>query len=411
MKRTLVTFLLASSFVNVFGQWTQTAHVPAVGPLNHMQVVGSTIFVGSSCNQGTARMIRSTDQGQNWEVVMEGLPDFSVFGTIFSNETRIFVSSSYNPGIGIYMTEDNGDNWIPSNNGISNDAFVSTIYQDGNTLFASANGTIYRSQDNGDSWQESGTGIPNTNVQSFIRKGPKLFAGTNDGVYKSVDNGYTWVESSQGLPGGLFPGIGGCIVYELATIGPNILAGTYSNGMYISSDDGAHWTFAHPDHVNAFLVHGTYVYASFYGVPHISSDNGLTWINIQDSSIQSVRTFGILEDFLYAGTSGSCEIWRRPLSELEVESDPVSSLTLENTNRCSFSISPNPFWNWTDIKFETAISNGELKVFDVLGQEMVTVQFTGDHVRLSNQNLISGVYLVTIRDSGMILGTQRVMID
>ena len=100
---------------------------------------------------------------------------------------------------------------------------------------------------------------------------------------------------------------------------------------------------------------------------------------------------------LFAGTSQG-GVWRRPLSEMITDVDPVASgLPHEFSLQQNY---PNPFNPTTEIRYQTPeVSHVMLKVFDILGREVATlvdgIEEPGYHnVQWSTDNgqLSSGVY-------------------
>ncbi|MBK7964276.1 MAG: hypothetical protein IPK10_02450 [Bacteroidetes bacterium] len=64
-----------------------------------------------------------------------------------------------------------------------------------------------------------------------IGRRSKYFVGTNSGILHTNDNGITWTTMNSGL--------GSPIVMTMAKNGTSIFAGTYGNGVYVSSNNGA----------------------------------------------------------------------------------------------------------------------------------------------------------------------------
>jgi photosystem II stability/assembly factor-like uncharacterized protein len=107
-----------------------------------------------------------------------------------------------------------------------------------------------------------------------------------------------WVQMSNGM--------GDLAVYALASSGNNIIAGTHSEGAYLSTDNGESWTqtliLSNHD-VWAFAVNSTKVFAGSdndVGL-YSSSDNGLTWIQ---SSLDTPVVYSLAANGnnIFAGT-------------------------------------------------------------------------------------------------------------
>lgn len=180
-------------------------------------------------------------------------------------------------GLGIYLSMNNGNNWIASNTGIVSGSEILCFGKNSAGIFAGSDSLIYFSSDNGTSWTivnnsknvfglafmtdtvfgatigngiimspnngltwfSLNNGLPNNSVYSILAKGNKLYAGTFNGVYVSSNSGSSWTSINNGLPSSI-------IIRCLETDGVNIYAGTtslssQSNGMYISSNNGTSW--------------------------------------------------------------------------------------------------------------------------------------------------------------------------
>lgn len=69
-------------------------------------------------------------------------------------------------------------------------------------------------------------------------------------------------------------------------------------------------------------------------------------------------------------------------------------------NGNDFSIFPNPLITSSVIQFSNELKNAELVIYDVLGKEMMIKRFTGNKIEIERGSLVSGIYLLTLRDSG-----------
>jgi hypothetical protein len=130
----------------------------------------------------------------------------------------------------------------------------------------------------------------------------------------------------------------------------------------------------------------------------------LNWAAINQGLIAPGYVFSILlaNNYIYAGTSNS--LWRRPLSEIIIGVQNISTETPS-----SFSLSqnfPNPFNPTTNIEFALPKSGlVTLRVYDILGKEVATlvneVKNAGSYsVDFSASNFTSGVYFYKIETNG-----------
>ncbi|HET7153215.1 MAG TPA: T9SS type A sorting domain-containing protein, partial [Candidatus Kapabacteria bacterium] len=192
--------------------------------------------------------------------------------------------------------------------GISVPTSVTCIIANGNDMYA---GTwlqgVSHSTDNGATWTTIDSGLPapsSMNVYALALSNNVLLAGTDHGLYISSNSGTSWdsVKSSWIYPE--------CFLVN----GNMILAGTYSNGVIRSTDNGHTWVEANNGitgkynikQVNTLCGYGNKVYAGAYEGVYVSSDNGDSWTAIsnglpqqQSPNIQAVVAVG---NVLYAGT-------------------------------------------------------------------------------------------------------------
>jgi len=153
---------------------------------------------------------KSTDGGQNWEVLTDDQPTLGVSSIIvsYNDPNTILIGTGDRDagdadGMGVMKSTDGGNTWNLSNTGIEN-VTVGRMIQDpnnSNTIIIATDGGIYKSTDLGDSWSYSQGG----NFKDVLFKEDNsdvVFTITGNKFYKSTDNGDSFTESSFGLPNG-----------------------------------------------------------------------------------------------------------------------------------------------------------------------------------------------------------------
>jgi hypothetical protein len=129
-----------------------------------------------------------------------------------------------------------------------------------------------------------------------VNLGNDIFAGTySNGVSKSTDNGNSWLDA----------GLSSTDVRSLAAVGNNLFAGSPGLGVLISTNNAGVWnkTALYDKPVYSLAVNqnrlfaGTYTYGVF-----VTTNNGTTW---SQTSLNSgiVYTLAIYGDNIYAGTN------------------------------------------------------------------------------------------------------------
>ena len=91
---------------------------------------------------------------------------------------------------GLFLSTNNGENWIERSNGLSSNMIISLAVNSTNMLLAGNYGGVYRSIDNGEYWSLRNDGLTNYSITSLIFNSSDIaFAGTmGDGVFHSINS-------------------------------------------------------------------------------------------------------------------------------------------------------------------------------------------------------------------------------
>ncbi|MDP2982635.1 MAG: hypothetical protein Q8O92_04820, partial [Candidatus Latescibacter sp.] len=131
------------------------------------------------------------------------------------NQPETFAS-----GDGVFLSTNNGTNWIAANTGLTTTSVLALAVSGTNLIAGTEGGGAFLSTNNGTSW--TATGLTNLQVQAVAISGTNLFAGTEGGgVFLSTNNGTSWTTT----------GLTGPDVCALAISGTNLFAGTWSHGI------------------------------------------------------------------------------------------------------------------------------------------------------------------------------------
>jgi hypothetical protein len=151
------------------------------------------------------------------------MPNFAFVNDIVASGTNLFAGTSYD---GVFLSTDNGDNWIDVNSGLTNTDVNAMAVSGTNIYVGTYNGGVFLSTDNGSNWAEVNNGLTGQylNVLSFASSGSAVFAGTNDGIAFTNDNGANWTEISTGLTNRR--------IVSLEVSGTNLIAGTWGSGVW-----------------------------------------------------------------------------------------------------------------------------------------------------------------------------------
>jgi len=181
--------------------------------------------------------------------------------------SRVLVAMSTG---GVYVTEDRGETWNPSNRGVTapfmpdpQPEYGQCVHkvvrdtEDPDLLMLQNHGGVFRSEDGGGTWVSAEAGLPANFGFGMTRTpgtGGAFFAfplsadmsrfpvDGRGGVYRSVDGGRAWNDSSKGLPEAGFH----TIVLRDAMTTDNadpagVYFGTRSGEVWGTSDGGESW--------------------------------------------------------------------------------------------------------------------------------------------------------------------------
>lgn len=168
---------------------------------------------------GANQLYKTTNAAANWNVVSPDLTNGPgggnlTYGTITTIDVSSFDSNKIITGSddgNIWLTTDAGDNWMKISEGLPNRwvTKVLTSSIDPETIyatlsgyrFASNEGHVYVSHNNGTSWQDLSTNLPDIPVNDIVQDmNGRLFIATDVGVFASGNGGGIWEPLDNGLP-------------------------------------------------------------------------------------------------------------------------------------------------------------------------------------------------------------------
>lgn len=169
---------------------------------------------------------------------------------------------------------------------------------------------IFKSLNAQNNWEPTnGPYGGNCNGLKLIKN--EIFATTNCGIYSTIDNGLTWNNKCSGL-GGEF---GGCkMIKDIEEINNVLIASTWEDGIFISTDYGKSWKASNNGLTNPFLDYKIYdmttigsdiLIGTLNGI-YISKNNGLSWkpsnIGISENGNINAIKFAKIESTIFIGT-------------------------------------------------------------------------------------------------------------
>lgn len=251
--------------------------------------VNKIIYLGS-----TGKVYKSSNEGATFTNISTNL-GFGAVQSLLYSSNNLYAALPFDTA-GVYISKNNGANWVASANGFVPASSVRSLVTLGNYVFAGMqyNG-IYRSKDNGNKWTKVGLNndsLSHEIVFSMCVKNGVLFAGTANGVYRSNDSGITFTKKVNGFATGGTIGIP-----SLTVSGNRIIAATNisfkttsQNAIYYTNNNGDTWSRAFFPNESVFMSSvacdgSDTVFAGSYGQSfsttglYKSFDGGVNWVS------------------------------------------------------------------------------------------------------------------------------------
>ena len=186
--------------------------------------------------------------------------------------------------------------WVQTN-GPTNERINTLTVMAGN-LFAGSSVGVFHSSNNGDVWNEGNNSLTSLMVTSFAFTGMNLFAGVvREGVFLSTNLGASWTFVGIGLPS----------VYALAISGTNLYAGS-SLGVFLSTNNGTSWISVGltENYICALTTSGENIFAGTCeaGI-FLSTNRGSSWTSVNNGLTNTfVDVLAVSGENIFAGTEG-----------------------------------------------------------------------------------------------------------
>ncbi|MBM2814645.1 MAG: glycoside hydrolase, family [Ignavibacteria bacterium] len=378
-----------------------------------------------------------------WIKCFDGGVKFNPFTSLAINGDRIFAATSVN---GIYISSDNGKNWVQKNNGISY-THTNFLKVQGQIVFAGINGHntsktpggLYFSTDNGESWKATSNNIfsdKSIGSMAFIDNIILVGTGFNEGVFMSSDNGISWTTMNNGFD------LSNFFVASIINYKNRIFIGT-AQGIFVSDDTCKTWALKKSNNfaigIKAFDIIGDTIFAAgtfgFFrstnkGDIWESPDNIITKVYISDIEVYNDKIFAATENGFYVSTNRGDTWIQRNIGLKDLDCDAITIkgedvfIVSNNINygsiykakvedlisgidenpiqsKVNIVISPNPVSDNISISIlNSDFSDISISIFNSLGIEIM--QF--ENKELSGQNLINiptetfpqGIYFCTL---------------
>lgn len=409
MKNLIVLVALLLFVISTQARWKKSNTV-YFGEINSLTASGGTLFAATEKG-----IFITTDNGDNWIEKNNGLTNLYVNSIVVKGE-YIFAATDG----GVFLSTNNGDEWsgVLIKEGSSTINTRSLAIKDG-IIFAATNSKgVYLSKDNGKNWKVTNSGLTSLDMRAISVGNKNIFVGTYDnGLFRSTNNGDSWSKIDSGLTDKY--------ILSITANGDSVFVGTLFKGLFLTTDEGANWkpinTGLTKKVIRSIAVRGSNVFAAAMGGDgggiFQSEDYGANWKMINDGlNNYKIKALCFLGDKLFLGDRYGF-VWTQAVSDL------ITSIDIQNLNSSDIlkidQNFPNPFNTSTTIKYNVGNSEGvkhvTLKVYNILGNEIQTLvndkKEPGNYYVSFNGDLLSGGIYYYKLSSGNYSVTKRMVLN
>lgn len=388
--------------------WMSTSYPTSVGVVAIGIDFNDDLYFSASEGAG-GYFYKSTDNGNSWILLTNGLGNYGVKSIAFSYDGYIYVTA-YSSQLGqgkIFYSTNHGEYWYMCNSspGNSSENIIVTINNDIYVTFYWEN--IYRSTNHGTSWDLVNNTIHNLTDLKTNQLGHIFVSSSTSGVFRFIDDGNNWEAINDGItelylnsptidPSGfIYAGLGGTPGKIWRTIESSIPVELIS--------------FTTTANVNEIILNwstATEINNSGFEILRIAQNDNNEWNKIgfvpghgtttetqhysfTDNDVKPGKYQYKLKQIDYDGTFEYSQI-------VEVEIPFVNEFSLSQNF-------PNPFNPSTVISYQLAVIGFvTLKVYDILGREVATLvneeKSAGEYeVEFDGSALTSGIYFYQLK--------------
>jgi photosystem II stability/assembly factor-like uncharacterized protein len=259
------------------------------------QAGGTHACTTNNVEPATNIMLQSTDGGQTWQDISDGLPDDQLPDDLFGGISEVYLRVNnvmYHSKNNLKTPVWEKDNIpYPENASIAFNRSGVMVYNEGK---------IYQQVPDKQTLLPVFTNFKNQTVENvFETSDGTVLIGCRDGLYRSSDQGRSWKQVAKE----------GWVIDIIESEG--VLIGTSQKGIMRSTDNGEHWQWVISEGgvgIAVEAIKGGLAAISYNTTiksrrVHISLDNGQTWTAINEGlkpslSISSIKQIG---DYLVVG--------------------------------------------------------------------------------------------------------------
>ncbi|MEJ2193836.1 MAG: T9SS type A sorting domain-containing protein [Ignavibacteriaceae bacterium] len=380
--------------LQLFCQWEKVEAVRS-------SLIYSAIFDGNDIFVGGDSLYRSEDGGISWEVFLPKGQAIDITA-LYKFEDKIFAGTY---GSGVYVSTNNGSTWQSFNIGLNGFAlYARKFVSSGDTIFyGSDGGGIYYLIDNTNNWQSYNQNLPSNYAWTIndiaVTNNNLLVSAGASGYYYQREKGSTgWIEKRIQTPRGSFT------TPNTIFVANDIVFSGHREGIYRSFDEGNSFDSVGIPTISMDVVSfAKFENRIFAGYTRSNVNDFFIWYTDDTGeswSFMDHQFYYLMQLYVYNGklwVATNDGLWYNQLSPSSVESpNDLKTFVLEQNY-------PNPFNPVTKIEYSVPqLSQVQLKVFDVLGNEIATLvndeKDSGIYeVNFNASELSSGIYFYKLR--------------
>lgn len=354
------------------------------------------------------KIIRSTDGGETWSVVMDQGEDYLTDVNFFDENTGLAISLNT-----MYRTTDAGLSWSPmSIMEVSNISDLEIINST-TCMITSAPSGLWKSENQGENW----TQVPNNLGDIFsshiafadLNTGYGFYGNNTEYMYKTTDGGSNWeqlpIESGQDIT----------VIEEIHFLSPDhgFRAGWYVGHLMYTNDGGINWESPNylsdgesmPFTEQLLDIHfdaetpSDYYASGWYGKIFKSTDQGLDWYEVPSNVPLDQNLYGIF----FIGSDLGWAVGSDGVVVKTTNGGGTVSIEELDTDY-NLELFPNPTADILNIKNPDQLPIDQIIVWSLDGKKvMEAIRFP-----LNMNNLPKGVYEIEIRSEGNRISTTSI---
>ena len=393
MKKLLLITIVALSF-NAKAQWVNQTSSTTNG-LNGVYFVDADTGYAVADHFLNPTIIKTIDGGANWTTLYNSA--YTASGVFFLTPSVGYVACNFGT---ILKTTNSGASWTGL--AIGSMAYRSVFMTGTNNGCAvggdgAGNGSILRTTD-GTNFTASVTApfLTDLNCVHFPTANRGYIAGNSGTILKSINGGATWTTSPAGVTTPFFG-----IYFTDSITGYAVGAGIYK-----TVNGGTSWTpQVSPTSValySVFFINSTTGYICGHGGVVLKTINGGgTWTTEISNTTLDLHCIHFPTACIgYSVGTGSVII-----------KHTCSTTSINENNTNSFELYPNPTTSQTTINFAVEQTNTTIRITDVLGKEIKTINFTGRQLTIEKGELKAGIYFIQTTDENKNVTKKKIIIQ